>query len=161
MGNCDLSGDFVSTCTFFGHRDTSEEIEPILKNVLIDLIENKNVKIFYVGNHGNFDYIVRKTLKELQENYTHIKYSVVLAYHPTKKGEFDYKDFSDTIYPFDTENIPPKFAIVKRNKWMIEKSTYVVCNIKYITGGAAECKRIAERKGKIVINLANISNHNH
>ena len=28
-------------CTFFGHRDTPKSIEPILYNVLTDLIENK------------------------------------------------------------------------------------------------------------------------
>ena len=36
-------------CTFFGHKDTPKEIEPTLRSTLIDLIENKNVNVFYVG----------------------------------------------------------------------------------------------------------------
>lgn len=44
-------------CTFFGHKDTPKEIEPTLRSTLIDLIENKNVNVFYVGNNGNFDTI--------------------------------------------------------------------------------------------------------
>ena len=47
------------TCTFFGHKDTPKEIEPTLRSTLVDLIENKNVLKFYVGNHGNFDYMVK------------------------------------------------------------------------------------------------------
>ena len=37
-------------CTFFGHKDTPKEIEPTLRSALIELIENKNVTVFYVGN---------------------------------------------------------------------------------------------------------------
>jgi hypothetical protein len=29
-------------CTFFGHRDTPQEIKADLKNLLVDLIENKS-----------------------------------------------------------------------------------------------------------------------
>ena len=37
--------------TFFGHRDAPQTIRNSLKLVLIDLIENKNVTMFYVGNN--------------------------------------------------------------------------------------------------------------
>ena len=47
-------------CTFFGHRDTPVGIEKMLYSVLIDLVENKGVILFYVGNHGNFDNLVIK-----------------------------------------------------------------------------------------------------
>ncbi len=46
------------TVTFFGHRDTPKETESTLQLTLIDLIENKNATMFYVGNHGNFDAMV-------------------------------------------------------------------------------------------------------
>lgn len=45
----------MATCTFFGHKDTPTQIKPLLKAVLVDLIENKNVDTFYIGNQGNFD----------------------------------------------------------------------------------------------------------
>lgn len=56
------------TCTFFGHRDTPKSIEPILHNVLTDLIENKKADMFYLGNNGNFDSIVKNNLKILKKN---------------------------------------------------------------------------------------------
>lgn len=95
----------MATCTFFGHKDTPQQANPILRATLIVLIENKNVNMFYVGNNGNFDNMVRSNLKSLKLDYPDINYAVVLAYitHP----------------------------------W----------------GGAAQFKKLAEKKGKAVINL--------
>ena len=53
------------TCTFFGHRCVPQKIEPTLRSTLIDLIENHGADLFYVGNHGEFDAMVRRTLREL------------------------------------------------------------------------------------------------
>ena len=55
----------MSACTFFGHRDCLSSIKPKLREVLIDLIENHAVDMFYVGQQGAFDGIVRSVLKEL------------------------------------------------------------------------------------------------
>ena len=52
-------------CTFFGHRDCPSSIKPKLREVLIDLIENHTIDVFYVGQQGAFDGIVRSVPKEL------------------------------------------------------------------------------------------------
>ena len=140
------------TCTFFGHRNTPKEVEPILISTLKDLIENKNVKNFYVGNHGDFDFLVIKTLKKLKIQYPHISYSVVLAYLPQKKNVSDSLDFSLTIYPDGLEKVPYRLAIVKRNQWMIEHSDMAVVYVRNSFGGAAQFKELAEKRGKMVIN---------
>ena len=140
-------------CTFFGHRDVSNIIKQPLKKILIDLIENKNVDLFYVGNQGDFDKMVKQTLEELCLIYRSISYHEVLAYIPGKRKEFDNKDYSKTIYPSILENKPTKYAIIERNKWMIEKSQYVVTYVRY-SGGAGKFKEIAEKKGRTVINIA-------
>ena len=144
----------VATCTFFGHRDIPQEIELTLRSTLINLIENKHVDLFYVGNQGNFDYMVLKNLTLLKLDYPHISYAVVLAYMPYKKNELNNKDYPNTIYPEGLENTPPKYAIIKRNRWMIDKADYVVTYVKDIVGGAIRFKEFSEKKGKIVLNLA-------
>ena len=138
-------------CTFFGHKDTPKEIEPTLRSTLIDLIENKNVTVFYVGNNGNFDTMVRHQLEELSHTYS-ITYSVVLAYIPTKKSEYD--DYANTILPEGIETVPKRFAISYRNKWMIEQADVVVTYVTHSFGGAAQFKAMAERQGKLVIELS-------
>lgn len=49
-------------CTFFGHRDCSETIKPRLREVLLDLITNHGVDMFYVGHQGQFDAYVHSEL---------------------------------------------------------------------------------------------------
>lgn len=142
------------SCTFFGHKNTPEQTEEILRKILIDLIENKNVDMFYVGNNGGFDDMVRKNLKLLKIDYPHIKYAVVLAYMPNDKAEIRYGDLNDTIYPEELDNTPTRYSIAKRNRWMINMSDYVVTYVKYSFGGAAQFKELAEKKGKTILNLS-------
>lgn len=138
-------------CTFFGHKDTPKEIEPTLRSTLIDLIGNKNVNVFYVGNNGNFDTMVRHQLEDLSRTYP-ITYIVVLAYLPTEKNKND--NLTNTIYPEGLETVPKRFAISWRNKWMIQQSAVVVTYVTHTYGGAAQFKKMAERFGKIIINLS-------
>ena len=137
-------------CTFFGHKDTPKEIEPTLRSTLIDLIENKNVNVFYVGNNGNFDTMVRRQLEDLSQTYP-ITYSVVLAYLPTEKNKYD--NLANTIYPEGLETVPKRFAISWRNKWMIQQTDIVVTYVTHNFGGAAQFKAMAEKKRKTTINL--------
>lgn len=137
-------------CTFFGHKDTPKEIEPTLRSTLIDLIENKNVNVFYVGNNGNFDTMVRHQLEDLYHTYP-ITYNIVLAYLPTEKNKYD--NLTNTICPEGLESVPKRFAISWRNKWMIQQSDIVVTYVTRNFGGAAQFKEMAERQKKILLNL--------
>lgn len=144
------------TCTFFGHRNVSEEIEPTLRSTLIDLIENHDVDMFYVGNQGSFDSMVRRVLKDLSNAYP-IKYYVVLAYMPEKMNEFESNEYSDTIVFEGFESVPKRFAIDRRNRWMIDQSDYVVTYVTHDIGsGAAKFKSISERCGKRIVELSGI-----
>lgn len=142
------------TCTFFGHRNITYDIESVLYSVLVDLIEKENVNLFYVGNNGDFDTLVQNKLKKLKTFYPHIKCFIVIPYIPSKHNKTEVS--LDSIYPDGLENTPPKFAIYKRNRWMIDKSDFVVTYVKYTTGGAVKFKEFAEKEGKKIINIANI-----
>ena len=140
-------------CTFFGHSDCPETIRPNLQAVLIDLIVNQNIEMFYVGNQGQFDAIVRNVLRVLKMDYPSINYAVVLAYMPGKKSE--YEDHSDTMLPEGIEMVHPRYAISWRNNWMLRQSEYVVTYITRTWGGAAQYAAKAKRLKKNVINLHN------
>ena len=138
------------SCTFFGHRNTPFEIKPMLKSAIIDLIENHDVIMFYIGCEGNFDYMAYSLLKELKLIYSHIDYARVLAYMPKKTDE----DYSDSIYPEDVAISHPRYAISKRNRYMLEKADFVIAYVKLSFGGAEQFYSSAMKKGKKVINLA-------
>lgn len=137
------------TCTFFGHRNTPATVRPILRQVIIDLIEQRGVTHFYVGNQGNFDAMARSLLAELAQIYP-IRYDVVLAYLP--KENDPSLDESHTLLPDGFESVPPRFAIDHRNRWMIDHSDIVVTYVRF-PGGAAKFKDLAERKGKTVVGV--------
>ncbi len=133
------------------YRDAPDTIKVNLKEILTDLITNKDIDTFYVGNQGNFDCMVCAVLKELAQINPHIKCRIVLAYLPeNNRQEFCF----DTIYPEGVELVPPRFAITARNKWMVKNSDFVVTYVARSFGGAAQFKKVAEKMGKIVINLA-------
>lgn len=139
-------------CTFFGHRDCSENVREKLRKTIVGLIENDSVDTFYVGEQGNFDRLVHAELKELKKQYPTIKYTIILAYHPaTRQGRTSEE--CDTLFPEIPGNVLPRYAIDKRNQWMIEKADYVITYVRHVTGGAAKFREKAIKKGKIVIDI--------
>lgn len=142
----------MSVCTFFGHHDCPVSIRPKLRELLIELIEEQSVDTFYVGNQGTFDRLVRSVLRELAQEYAQIRYAVVLERMPGKRDENE--DYSHTLLPEGAETVPPRYAIVWRNRWMLHRSDFVVTYVTHSWGGAAQFAAQAEKQGKIVYNIA-------
>ena len=141
----------MATCTFFGHRDCIGLSKQKLEEAIEDLILKHGVDLFYVGNEGQFDALVHWVLFAMKKKYPHIRYAVVLAYMPKNiPGE----DYSDTILLEGIETVHPKYAIVWRNRWMLQQAGYVITYVTHSWGGAARFAEKAKRQGKRVINLA-------
>ena len=139
------------TCCFFGHREVTHNIKDKLIAIIEKLITEDNVTEFYVGHQGQFDWMVYSVLKELKAKYPQIRYTVVLAYMPDEYIRELYGE--DTLFPDGLENAPKKFAISKRNDWMIQQSEIAVCYVHKITGGAAKFREKAEKKVLKVIDV--------
>lgn len=136
----------MAACTFFGHRDCPSSIKGKLHEEIDQLICNHGVDTFYVGTQGNFDRMAYTVLKGLRERNSHIKIYRVLAYMP-KLGD------TDTIVPEGIETTYPRYAIIKRNKWMIDRSDYVIAYVTHTFGGAYQAVERAKKKGKILIQI--------
>ena len=137
-------------CTFFGHRDCYGLDKAALRNAIADLIK-EGVEEFLVGHQGQFDGMVRSCLQSLQIQYPNIRYSVVLAYLPMQKRDFD--DFSDAVFPEGSEFVPPKFAVDRRNRYLIDEADICLCYVNQAWGGAYKFAKQAKRLGLRVINL--------
>ena len=139
------------TCCLFGHREVMHNIRPRLTAIIEKLITEEGVTEFYVGNQGQFDSTVYSVLKELKANYPHIRYTVVLAYIPDEYIKEVYGE--DTLFPDGLESVPKKYAISKRNVWMIHQSGFVVCYVYKITGGAAKFREKAKKRKLRIIDV--------
>lgn len=135
------------TCCFIGHKERDISVFVNLMFTVKELIEEKGVDHFYMGNNGWFDRTCFNLLKF--DNNPNIKYNVVLAYYPD--GIVGYEN--NTIYPEGIELVPKKFAIKKRNEWMIDNSDYVVCHVKHTHSNAHKFREYAIRKNRIVIDV--------
>ena len=140
----------MKACTFFGNSDSPSDIRCKLKSTLTELIEKEGVTLFYVGNNGKFDSLVQGVLEELSAVYERLEYYIVLAYLPTEK---DGLVPERTLYPEGLEKVPKRFAIDKRNLWMLGESDYAVTYVQKTFGCAQKFKALAERKNRKVREL--------
>lgn len=146
------------TCTFFGHSDCPDNIESALRECIVDLIKNKEVGLFLVGNEGKFDKLVQRILWELKQQDYKFDYYVVTAYFQMLKKD----DVASSVYkhptmmPADFEKVPPRYAIDFRNNYMLKEADFVVVYVTRSFGGAAKFVQKAVRKKKMFINIADI-----
>ncbi|MEE0928706.1 MAG: hypothetical protein UIG59_05910 [Acutalibacteraceae bacterium] len=138
-------------CTFIGHKNCSEEIKTLLVTTIKRLIEEKTVTTFYVGTEGNFDKYVYTVLCQIAKEYD-IKIIVVLAYLKPK-AEWVYYDQEKTIFPDELTKTPIKFAIKRRNSYMIDKAEYLVTYLNTSTSNTYTNVEEAIKKKKKIINL--------
>ena len=126
----------MPTCTFFGHRDCPDSLRPSLQQAIVRLIVEEGVDTFYVGHQGKFD---RLALAALQQ-----------AYLPTSR-DVPWQP-ADTMVPDGIEDVPKRFAISYRNRWLVEHADMVIAYVLY-RGGAMQFVELAQRKGKRIIYL--------
>ena len=135
-------------CTFIGHKDFPENLYQNLYNEIENLIVFDCVNVFYVGTNGAFDRAVYRVLSELKKKYE-IKINVALAHLNQKSTNF-YKS-EETFFPNVLERTPFKYAINKRNIFMIKQSQYMICYLNNtFSNSSTFVKSAKSRKLKIV-----------
>lgn len=138
----------MQACTFFGHGSGCAVSEEVILAAIREVVA-QGVKRFYVGNHGDFDRRALACLNKVCRENPDISYFVVLAYLPSEVAE----ENPHTIYP-EIEKGPARFAISRRNRWMVEHASHCICYVAHRWGGAYQFASLAKRKGLQIINLA-------
>ena len=144
--------------TFCGHAQFSESAE--YEQRLLDFLEEKvgdESAEMYLGGYGNFDrfaYDCCKKYKQLHPRVSLVFVTPYLTVEYQKNHLEDRKERYDSILYPEIENKPPKLAILYRNRYMVEKADVVVAYVAHDWGGAYTTYRYAQRKGKMIFNLA-------
>lgn len=147
--------------TFCGHRNVSDNA--IITDRLTDAITNlfleattDNVPIsFYCGGYGEFDRLAENVIDRVRNNFPNTRYEKIFV-TPYITQSYQYRNeqmkrrFNDIIYP-PIENVPYRYAIIRRNEWMIDSADIIIAYVKYSWGGAARTLEYAKRKKKTVI----------
>ena len=136
-------------CTFFGHKNAPASAKKILKTEILRLVDEGVVE-FYVGNNGNFDYYVQEVLLDISTICPDIKFRVVISYLNERVMK---KMDNFSLFPEGLENALPRFAISKRNEWLIKKSDVAIVYVKNTFTNSYKLMVKAIKKGIKVINL--------
>lgn len=134
--------------TFCGHREVREPEK--VRNWLYVTVEGlilEGADCFYLGGYGRFDAMAANIVRELKGKYPHIRSVLTLPY---LDREYDLSGYDESIYP-PLENVPRRYAISKRNEYMVDKADVVVAYVVYGFGGASKTLRYAERKQKWIV----------
>ena len=147
--------------SFAGHSSVSRG-EKLCELVKEQIIKNANADdsiTFYLGGYGDFDEICARACRELKRAYKSIELVYVMPYITASEQEkvkemIEYGLYDSSIYP-PIETVPPKFAITKRNEWMVSNADLIIAFVKHKYGGAYKTLTWAKRKNKKIINLCN------
>ena len=140
--------------TFCGHRVFVKSVcvEKALTALLEDYARKNKKLICYNGGYGKFDYFAAACVEKLQIRYMNICNCLVIPYiYPQfLEGISKIKNhFNETIYP-PLENVHKKYAIIRRNEWMIDHADVLIACVHSSWGGAAQTLTYAKRKNKII-----------
>ena len=154
-------GAFVTMIiTFCGHSKFIKT--PQMEEKLMCLLEERVGDIpaqFFLGGYGGFDDFSYQCCKQYQKNHPKTKLIFVTPYITAEyqKNHLSCaKDrYDEIVYP-GIENKPKRFAILYRNKWMVDAADLVIAHIQYPYGGAYQTYRYAQKEGKSLFNLSEI-----
>jgi len=136
--------------TFCGHSQISDHtaVSAALRRVILDLI-HEGADEFYLGGYGEFDSLAAAAVRDAKKQYPHIRSTLVIPY---MDREYDPAYYDGSVYP-PIETVPRRYAISKRNEWMVSQADVVISYITHSWGGAATTLKYASRKKKQIISI--------
>lgn len=102
---------------------------------------------FYLGGYGEFDQLALQVVRKAKSTLPDVHCILVTPYMNVCNN-LDLYD--ETIYP-PLENVPSRYAIVHRNRWMAESADVVLAYVLHNWGGAYTAAKWAKQKGVNVI----------
>lgn len=136
--------------TFCGHKNVSDSTVVGKKlRVVIEELISRGATEFYLGGYGGFDSLAASTVRSLKASHPDIRLILVIPY---LNREYDSKAYDELLYP-PLENVLPRYAISKRNEWMVEEAQVVVSYVTHDWGGASKTLAFAKRKKKEIISV--------
>lgn len=136
--------------SFCGHREFTPdaEKEKTIIDTLLKYAQTEQEVICYTGGYGAFDWFAASCINKAKKAAPNIVSCLIIPYITAShldRISLHTKEFDEIIYP-PLENIPPKFAIIRRNEWMIDNSDLLIAYVKYSWGGAARTLEYAKRQ---------------
>lgn len=116
---------------------------------VIEELRQRGTNTFYLGGYGRFDSLAAVAVRQSKKKHPHIESVFITPYLNTSRPTELY---DTVIYP-PLEKVPLRYAISKRNQWMIRQSDVVVAYVDYTWGNSYQMLTYAIKKGKEIIDI--------
>ena len=99
-----------------------------------------------------------KAVKEAKKQYSNVKLTMLLPYHPAIRPIEIPHGFDDSYFPEGQERVPPRVAILRANQHMVCRADYLICFVDHPSGGSREILDMAlKRQESNCIRVINLS----
>ena len=149
--------------SFAGHSRVGErdKVKGAVKEVLKAVLAENEAVTCYLGGYGDFDALCAAACRELKQEFSGMEVVYVTPYmtlsEQTKMKELlSFGLYDAFVYP-PIENTPLKFAISKRNEWMMTNADLVIVYVNRTYGGAYRSLKVAQSRKKRIVNVADLS----
>ena len=134
--------------TFCGHSEIHDQqaVRQWLNKTVEKLIQ-RGADMFLLGGYGAFDRMASSVVWELKKKYPDVQSVLVKPY---LNQDMDESQCDWTVYPA-LENVPQRYAISHRNRYMVDMADVVVAYVRHSWGGAAQTLEYAQQKKKSII----------
>ena len=156
------------TVSLFGHRiiEDYQAAENKLYELLRIVMQKDSREIeFLIGRNGDFDLmaasVIRKLKKETGNDNAFLTLVLPYATAELRNNNESFESYYDSIEICEASaDCNFKYAIVARNRDMIDRSDMVVVYVKNESGGAYQSLKYAKKNQKRIINLYHNQNEN-
>lgn len=142
--------------TFCGHSSYSRSLEEEERLItLLKTVACGQQVDFYLGGYGGFDSFALTCARKYKEYHENAKLVFITPYLDkwlNERKDILEKYYDEILYP-EIEHVPKKFAIIKRNEWMVDKADYIFGYVRTHYGGAYRMLLYAHKHRKPYINL--------
>lgn len=147
--------------TFLGHRSLYN-VGDLLEKVQNTILEHSDLNErtdFYCGGYGDFDNLCARACQSLKKRAPGWEIVFITPYiiDLQQQKRLIASDLYDSILYPPLENVPLKFAISKRNEWMVNQADLIIAYVQHSFGGAYKSLEYARRKKKRILNLAEVN----
>lgn len=147
------------TCCFAGHRQASHTLFKEIITAVESLVMDTDEIEFLSGSMGDFDKLcetaVRDVKKEYPDKIIRLYRVIPSCQYIPHKEEYQYLRglFDDIIVCDASDGTYYKSMIGKRNRWMVDKSDFMIAYILHENGGAYSAFRYAEKQNVKIIRI--------
>lgn len=144
-----FSTERAHTCALMGHHDAPECIYPDIVRAIAHAYDSGEAHTFRVGDRGAFCVMAARALSEVASTRPDMDWSVVMSHMP-KQDQATIADWQHTLFPDEFTRIPPQFAMVRRDAWLLEHAGMLIVYAPHTGNSQRAALRARSMKLRVV-----------